>query len=265
MLQMLAKLGTVLLLLFFVIGGCGPDSSAPSSREEGKLLVAAASSVSLAFEEIGQRFEESTGGKVEFTFGSTGTLAQQIDNGAPFDVFAAADTAFVNELSEKGRVIPDTQQLYAQGRIGVAVPVESSLDVSELDGLSDPNVKKVAIASPEHAPYGMAAKQALQRSGLWNEVEPKLVYGKNIADALAFVTTGNAEAGIIAESIVVEGRIRFIPIDPALYEPLNQAIAVVEGTEQERMAREFVLFVNKPEGREIMRKYGFEAPSVEVK
>ncbi|WP_373230566.1 molybdate ABC transporter substrate-binding protein [Cohnella sp.] len=237
---------------------------APSTKVEQKLTVAAASDLTMAFKEIGQVFEKNTNSKIEFNFSSTGTLAQQIENGAPFDVFAAANISFVDGLKEKGKVIADTQQLYAQGRIGLATTVKSTLQIKELKDLLDPQIKKIAIANPDHAPYGLAAKQALQKAGLWDQLQDKLVFGKNISETLTFITTGNAEAGIIAQSIAKPDETRFQLIDPSLYDPLNQAIAVIKGTSQEELARQFVLFVNEPDSRKIMQKYGF-APPPELK
>ncbi|WP_373231827.1 molybdate ABC transporter substrate-binding protein [Cohnella sp.] len=262
------QLALVGILLFTIIGcsfggreqAPSPQASLPSTKVEHKLTVAAASDLSLAFKEIGQAFEKKTNSKIEFTFSSTGTLAQQIENGAPFDIFAAADISFVNDLKAKGKIIADTQQLYAQGRIGLATTMKSTLQVKELKDFLDPQIKKIAIANPDHAPYGLAAKQALQKAGLWDQLQDKLVFGKNISETLTFITTGNAEAGIIAQSIVKEDETRFRLIDTSLYEPLNQSIAVIKDTREEELARQFVAYVNEPESRKIMQKYGFAPP-----
>lgn len=270
----LSNLAMGLIFFALVASGCSSTEGKAShntaestlpAKTEAKLLVAAASDLSLAFKEIGQQFEKDTNSKIEFSFGSTGTLAQQIENGAPFDVFAAANISFVEDLKAKGKVIADSQQLYAQGRIGLAVPAKSRFQPKELKDLLDPSIKKIAIANPDHAPYGLAAKQALQKTGLWDQIEPKLVYGKNISETLVFITTGNAEAGIIAQSIAKADEVKFQLIDPSLHEPLNQAIAVVHGTGQEQLARKFIQYVNEPASRKIMQKYGFAPPPGAVK
>ncbi|MGC5328645.1 molybdate ABC transporter substrate-binding protein [Brevibacillus sp. SYSU BS000544] len=270
--QRIRLLCFVMISIMFVwISGCSSHSATenekatPPSSNERKITVAAASDLTHAFTEIGQVFEKKTNSKVVFTFGSTGSLATQIENGAPFDVFAAANITFVDNLKKKGKVIPDTQQLYAQGRIGLAVPIKSTYQVRELKDLLDPQIKKIAIANPEHAPYGMAAKQALEKAGLWEKVKDKLVFGKNISETLTFVLTGNAEAGIIAQSIAKEDEVTFQLIDPSMHKPLNQSIAVIQGTKEEELARQFITFVNEPESRKIMQKYGFAPPPEESK
>lgn len=259
--------------LLLIIGGCGPlgnfsqnsqpttPTNLPVQQTEKKLTVAAAADLSLAFKEIGHNFEQSSGSKVVFIFGSTGQLAQQIENGAPFDILAAANVSFVDDLKKKGKVIAYTEQLYAQGKIGLAASVKNSLQVNDLKDLLKPEIKKIAIANPDHAPYGMAAKQALQKAGIWDQVKDKLVYGKNISDTVSYITTGNAEAGIIAQSLAKPNETRFVLIDTSLYEPLNQAIAVIHGTNQEKLARQFIQYLNSPEGRQILQKYGYAAPA----
>lgn len=228
--------------------------------KEKLLRVAAAADLNVAFKEIGEVFEKKTGTKVDFIFGSTGTLAQQIENGAPFDVFAAANIKFVDDLKAKKLIIPDTQQLYAQGRVGIATPIHSSLEVKTLQDFLNPKVKKIAIANPEHAPYGTAAKEALEKAGLWEKVKGKMVYGKNIAETLTLINTGNADTGVIALSIYDKNKVKFHLINDQSHNPLNQSMAVVRKTKMELEARKFVRFVNSAEGRAIMKKYGFILP-----
>ena len=254
-----------LLALTLALAGCGAkapskeQAAAPAAPPE-TLTVAAAADLAVAFKELGQNFEKATGSKVEFSFGSTGMLAQQIENGAPFDIFAAANVSFVEGLKSKGKVIADTQKLYARGRIGLTTLASSPLAVKELADLTKPEIKKIAIANPEHAPYGLAAKQALEKAGVWDKIQDKLVYGKNIQDTLTLIQTGNAEAGIIALSLVKQGEVNFSLIDGELHKPLDQAMAVISGTKHEALARKFVDYVNNSEGRAIMKKYGFVLP-----
>lgn len=257
-----------LSLFLLLISGCNQTLKTKKqdiSSEQIKaslepVRVAAAADLTLAFQEIAKNFEKLTGSKVDFSFGSTGTLAQQIENGAPFDVFAAANIKFVDELKNQGLIIPETQLLYAQGRIGIAIKAKSSLQVKELKDLLKPEIKKIAIANPEHAPYGMAAKQALEKAGLWEKVKDKLVYGKNIQDTLTLINTGNADTGIIALSIAKKDEINFCLIKADMHKPLNQSMAVIARTKQEQLARKFIEYVNSPEGRKIMKKYGFVLP-----
>ena len=233
----------------------------PSSGAAAQpLTVAAASDLRFAFEEIGLRFEEQTGHPVIFTFGSSGQLTQQIENGAPFDVFASANTAYVDQLRAKGLIIPGTATVYAQGRIVLAVNKTSGVHATRLEDLTTPTIMHIAIANPEHAPYGMAAMQALQAVNLWELLRPKLVYGENVRQALQFVQSGNAEAGIIALSIAQVPEITWTLIDDRLHRPINQALAVLRGTKQEALARQFIAFVEGSQGRSILKKYGFRLP-----
>jgi molybdate transport system substrate-binding protein len=244
-----------LLLLVFVLAACGRND-APVEP----LLVAAASDLQFAFGEIGPLFEAETGQPVIFTFGSTGNLTTQIENGAPFDILAAANVAFVDRLTAQGLTIPETQQLYAQGRIVLVVNRQAGIRATTLDDLLDPAITRISIANPEHAPYGMAAREALQSAGVWAAIEDKLVLGENVSQALQFVQTGDAPVGIVALSIADVPEVAGTLIDDDLHEPINQALAVINNTPREEAARAFVDFVNSPAGREIMRRYGFLLP-----
>jgi molybdate transport system substrate-binding protein len=224
------------------------------------LTVAAAADLAFAFKEIGPLFERAHGVNITFIFGSTGNLAKQIEHGAPVDVFFAADIGFVDLLKQKGVTIPESQSLYAQGRIVLATATKTGLAVTELKDLLSPRVRRVAIANPNHAPYGKAAREALQASGLWERLRPKLVYGENIRHTLQFIQTGNAEAGIVALSIANVPEIRAALIDSSLHKPLNQAAAVVKRSPHPELGFAFIQFVNGREGRPIMKKFGFLLP-----
>lgn len=271
--RMAAALVAIAAALLAAVGGCArgpaagsatqrpsPQRAAPPAGGARPFTVAAAADLQFAFTEIGKRFEEQTDQKVVFTFGSTGNLAKQIENGAPIDLFAAANVEFVEELSRKGLLIPETQQLYAVGRIVLASSRNAGVDVKDLAGLLDPKVKRVAIANPDHAPYGRAAKEALIAAGVWDRVQSKLVLGENVRQTLQLVQTGNADAGIVALSVAGVPEVTYVMIDDRLHSPLKQALAVVKGSPHERRAREFAAFVNGPRGRPVMRKYGLVLP-----
>ena len=245
----------VSFMLLLISSGC--TSSGNDSKQE--LNIAAAANFSLAFAEIGKKFEEDTGIKVIFSFGSTGQLADQIENGAPFDLFASADKSFVEYLKEKQLLINDTAQLFAVGRIGIVTKKDKN--VNSIEDLVKENVVKLAIANPDHAPYGLAAKQALQSARIWDEVESKLVYGRNISDTLTYVETGNAEAAIVAKSLVNKDHVRFILIDEENHQPIEQMIAVIKRTATEDKARQFIEFLKGPIGKPIMESYGFKVPN----
>jgi molybdate transport system substrate-binding protein len=233
---------------------CGGGSARPD------LTVAAAADLQFAFTDIGALFEEECGCKVTFIFGSSGNLSAQIESGLPVDIFASADIAYVDGLREKGLILEDTQQLYAVGRIVLAVNRDSDLQVESLRDLLKPEVKKVAIANPDHAPYGIAAMQALQSEGIWEELEPRLVYGENVRQALQYVQTGDAPAGIVALSVADVPEVSYTLIDDSLHQPLRQSLAVLRRTQEEQLGRDFIDFVNGPQGRPIMKKYGFVLP-----
>jgi molybdate transport system substrate-binding protein len=246
-------LATVLLLLV-AAGAAGAQPTVPT------LTVYAAADLQLAFGEIKPLFEKATGARVTLVTGSTGNLAKQIEHGAPADVFFAANESFVDDLRAVGAVIPESRTLYAQGRIVLAVPKGSTLEVRELADLLKPEVRRVAIANPAHAPYGRAAREALERLGLWEKVKPRLVYGENIRHTLQFVETGAVEAGIVALSVANVPTVRYVPIDPKLHNPLNQVAAVVKRSPRPELGMAFILFLNGSEGRSIMKRYGFRLP-----
>jgi molybdate transport system substrate-binding protein len=246
------------------IAGCsGPHTAAPPAKPAQTLTIAGASDLQFAFTEIAELFQKQSGCRVSLSFGSSGQLAQQIEHGLPVDIFAAANVKFIDALQAKGLVVPDSRQLYARGYIVLAVPENSELSITNLNDLSNDAITHIAIANPVHAPYGLAARQALERSGLWEKLQPKIVLGENIRQALQYVETGNAEAGIVALSIAQGAKVSFTPIDESLHDPLDQALAIIYGSHQIELAREFIALLNGPEGKSIMTRFGFRQPNAE--
>lgn len=225
-----------------------------------ELTVAAAADLVFAFKEIGPLFERAHGVKITFIFGSTGTLAKQIEHGAPVDVFFAADESFIDKLAAREILVAETETLYAQGRIVLATAKHTGLKLTGLKDLLRPEVRRIAIANPGHAPYGKAAQEALEHTGLWERVKPKLVYGENIRHALQFLQTGNVEAGIVALSVASAPEISYVLLDASLHTPLHQAAAVVKRSPRPEMALAFIRFVTGREGRPIMKRFGFLLP-----
>jgi molybdate transport system substrate-binding protein len=240
---------------------CGGET-AKSARQQ-TVTVSAASDLTPAFREVGKLFEQKEGTKVTFNFGSTGQLTQQIEQGAPVDLFAAANVSFVEGLEKKGLIIADTMALYAQGRVTLWTRDDSALKPERVEDLAKPEYKKVAIANPEHAPYGLAAREALQTAGVWGAVSPKLVYGENIGQTLQYAESGNVDAAVVALSLSTQSGGRWVLIPAEMHKPLNQALAVIKGAKHEQEARRFAAFVNSAEGRAVMRKYGFVLPGEE--
>jgi molybdate transport system substrate-binding protein len=245
--------------VLLVLTACGLLRGGEDARVT--LTVSAASDLRFAFEELGGVFTRETGVNILFNFGSTGQLAQQIEQGAPVDVFAAANVAFVEDLVSRGHILPDTQALYARGFIILWTREDSPLQLQRIEDLLQPGVQRISIANPAHAPYGVAAEQALRSAGLWDEVQSRVVFGENVNQAFQFAQTGNVDVGIIALSLgmaVDEGRYTIIPQE--LHSPIDQALGVVASTRHEREARSFAEFVNGPTGRPIMERYGFILP-----
>lgn len=228
-----------------------------------KLTVSAAADLTPAFEELGPVFEQETGIKIAFNFGSTGQLAQQIEQGAPVDVFAAANVSFVEALEQKNLIISETKALYAQGRITLWTRTDNSMRLERLEELAQPQVQRIAIANPEHAPYGVAAREALHSVGVWERVTSKLVFGENVRQTLQYAEAGNVDAAIVALSLSIQSKGRWVLISEKLHKPLNQALAVIKTTRHEVEARRFASFINSPQGRTVMRKYGFILPGEE--
>ena len=228
------------------------------------LTVSAASDLMPAFEEIGEQFEAETGVAIDFNFGSTGQLTQQILAGAPVDVFAAANEQYIDQLQAEGLILPETRALYGQGRTVLWTSPDADMEIIDLAQLADPEIQRIAIANPSHAPYGTAAREALEAAGIWEDVQDKLVMGENISDTLRLAQTGNVDVAIVALSLASESDGAWTLIDAVMHEPINQALAVIEGTEHEAAARAFAEFVTSDTGREIMRRYGFVLPGEEL-
>lgn len=255
--------------LALAVGGCsksagsgGGDARGDGPRKGEPLRVAAASGLALAFKDVGAAFEDKTHKRVVFSFGSTGLLAKQITEGAPYDVFAAADVSFVDDVVREGACLEATRALYARGRIVLWSNDPAALP-KDLKDLEAPRYTKIALANPEHAPYGRAGREALTKIGAWSSVQPRVVYGENIQQTLMFARSGNADVAIVALSLAVTSPGHYVPIDPSLHAPLDQELVICNGGSngsKTHEARAFVDFVDSAAGRAIMRRYGFALP-----
>ncbi len=242
-----------LLLSTALVGAC----KAPAPKPKGPIQVAAAADLSLAFEEMGKLFEARGGQKVTFSFGASGALAKQLAQGAPFDLFAAANASFVDSAVQAGACDGGTKAMYARGHI-VAWSKQGGFAVRALSDLQNPDIKHIAIANPEHAPYGKAAREALTRAGLWPALEPKIVQAENVRQALQFAQTGNADVAIVALSLVAkDAGGNALPIDPALHGPLEQTLVVCRHGKNPDGAREFAKLVESSDGQALLKRYGF--------
>ncbi|HUH00996.1 MAG TPA: molybdate ABC transporter substrate-binding protein [Kofleriaceae bacterium] len=236
----------LILLAALSVAACG-------KKHHDGLTVAAASDLTDAFEAMGTAFTKKTGKKVIFTFGSSGNLAKQIQHGGPYDVFASANRAFVDQIVNSGDAVAASRATYARGRVIVWAP---GGPIGSLADLKDARFKKISLAHPDHAPYGVAGKAALQRAGVWRDVESRMVYGSNVRDALLHSETGNSDASITALSLVIRSDKEYFVIPEELHPPLEQSIAVIERSKHHEDATAFVAFVQSPEGQTILRTYG---------
>ncbi|MBI5827233.1 MAG: molybdate ABC transporter substrate-binding protein [Deltaproteobacteria bacterium] len=225
-----------------------------------RLTIAAASDLTFALKEIALGFEKDMGDTVVISFGSSGILARQIESGAPFDVFFSADMRYMDGLEKSGHIMPATVTHYARGVIVLAVNRRSGEEAVGLKYLLRPGIKKIAIANPAHAPYGKAAVEALKGAGVFEAVKEKLVYGENIRQALQFIQTGDAQAGVVALSIASVPEVSYTPIDPSLHNPIDQAAGVVKSTKEPEAALAFIRYAVGDKGRAIFEKYGFIVP-----
>jgi molybdate transport system substrate-binding protein len=233
---------------------CGPHT------ERSNLTVAAAANLTGVLDQIAGAFQAKTGIAVVISYGSTAQLSQQIENGAPFDVFAAADTEHVDQLIAKGKIALDSRAVYARGALALWVPKGEHLGVRTLGDLAGEQIRFIALAQPESAPYGRAALEAMATAGLWGKLQPKLVYASNISLSRQFAATGNADAAFTAHPLVLKDTGTVIKVDPKLYRPIDQALGVVASSMQPERASQFAAFLLGSEAKEIFRENGYEFP-----
>ena len=239
---------------------------APALHAQTPATVAAASDLKFALEELVPQFEKATGHKLRLVFGSSGNFKTQILQGAPFHLFMSADEGFVYELADAGKTV-DRGRAYARGRIGIIVPAGSPLradgQLQDLAAaLKDGRLRKFAIANPDHAPYGARAREGLQRAGLWEALQPRLVLGENISQTAQFATSGSTQGGIIAQSLALApavarlGTFQLIP--ESWHQPLQQRMVLTQGAPA--AARAFYDYIGTSAAQAVMARYGFVMP-----
>ncbi len=255
---LLRPIPAILLVLLFFLGA--------HKAHAQSLRIAAASDLQFALADLATQYEKQSGAKLAITYGSSGNFFAQIQNGAPFDLFFSADIAYPQKLIEAGFAEPDSRYTYAFGRVVLWLPPESPLmpAILQWNTLLDAHIQKIAIANPEHAPYGRAAVAALQKAGLYEQLKSKLVYGENISQAAQFVLSGSAQAGILAFSLATapamkSGKYWEIPRD--LYPPLEQAVVLLKSSPNKPAARSFVSYLQTESARATLAGYGFTLPA----
>lgn len=228
--------------------------------------VAAASDLRVALTEVAAAFRRDTGLTVNLVFGSSGNFYRQLQQGAPFEMFLSADEQYALDLARSGKAQNDGA-LYAIGRIVIVAPNASPLQVDgNLAGLRSAltrgQITRFAIANPDHAPYGQRAEEALRHARMWTTIQPRLVRGENVSQALQFATAGGAQGGIVAYSLVLdpalEGRVRYALIPASWHQPLRQRMVLMNGSSP--TARRFYAYVQQPAARAILTRYGFALP-----
>tara|TARA_R110002096_G_scaffold77896_8_gene183375 strand:+ start:12494 stop:13246 length:753 start_codon:yes stop_codon:yes gene_type:complete len=241
-----------LLGLTVFTGACGKS-------ESNKLQVAAASSLAGAFQALGDAYTAKTGTKISLILSSSGKLQQQIREGAPYDVFASANLSYLHDLETSGDIAKSSIRIYAEGRL--AIWTKSSDAPADLAALGDSKYEHIAIANPEHAPYGTAAREALQSIGLWDKIESRVVRGSSVRQAMQYVESGNAEVGVIAHSLALHGGGSFSLVPSSMHKPLQQGIGIVAKTKKTTEAQSFLDFLASDEGAKILLPFGLSAPN----
>jgi molybdate transport system substrate-binding protein len=227
-----------------------------------EITVAAAADLQSAMQEVATRFQKETGKTVKVIYGSSGNFFQQIQNGAPFDMFFSANLDYPKKLEAGALTEPGTFYQYAVGRIVIWVPNDSKLDVSSgLRSLLNPSIKKIAIANPQHAPYGQAAVAAMKKEEVYDKVADKFVLGENISQTASFVVSGSADVGIVALSLALSPNMndkgRYAEVPAGEYPPIEQACVILNSSKNKETARQFLSFFKTPAVTDVLRSYGF--------
>ena len=250
-----------LVVVTVILLGLGPRFS-----KAQEITVAAAADLQSVMQDITSRFQKETGKNVKLIYGSSGNFFQQLQNGAPFDMFFSANVDYPKKLEAAGLTELGTFYQYAVGKIVVWVPSDSKLDVSSgLRSLLNPSIKKIAIANPQHAPYGQAAVAAMKKENIYDKVADKFVLGENISQTASFVVSGSADVGVVALSLALSPNMkdkgRYAEISTDEYPPIEQACVVLKSSQQKDTAKAFLNFIKTPAVGDLFRTYGFAVPS----
>lgn len=257
---------TCRLFFIFLAVAASMPSVVRAQAPAREITVAAAADLSSALTEVAADYEKLTGVRVKLSFGASGALTQQIQNGAPFDLFFSADMDYPRQLIAAHLAEGATLYRYAVGRLVLWAPADSKLDFDHkgMDVLLDPSVKKIAIANPQHAPYGRAAISALRRYGLYEKLSGRLVLGENVAQAAQFVESGSAQAGLVALAHALapamQGKGKYWEIPADAYPSLDQGVVEISRSAHKEDAAAFIDYVKTPEATALLQRYGFTLP-----
>lgn len=246
------------LLALLVVAACSKKT--PSAGAAKTFRVAAAADLARAFDEVGKAYEKQTGIKPVFDFGSSGLLAKQIEQGAPFSLYAAANKSFADQVVKAGKCDASTMQLYSRGRIVVWGKAGSP---AKLEELVDPKYKRIGLANPDHAPYGKAAVEAMQKAGIYDQVKDRLVMAENVQAAMTYAKEGQTDVSFTALSLAIANETQgYLAVELDLHQPLEQTMVVCGKGPEADAAHEFAKFVVGDAGRGIMEKFGFSTTGV---
>ena len=228
-----------------------------------EIRVAAAADLESAFDDVGAQFKKMSGIDVRLTYGSSGDFFHQIESGAPFDMFFSANLEYAKRLESDGLALPGSFYEYARGKIVLWSRKEAKVELgSGIPVLLSSSIKRIAIANPQHAPYGQAAVAALKKENIYNQVENKLVFGENISQTASFVLSGAADVGIVALSLARSPNMRdkgyYVVIPAADYPPIEQACVILSSSRSREAANRFLDFIRTPEIASLLRGYGFD-------
>ena len=239
-------------LACLISAGC----SGPAADESGSIVVAAASDMAKIGPALQVAFRRLHGYEITFSFGASGQLAEQVRQGAPFDVYAPAARSFCESLRQAGLLDGECQSF----ALGHLVAWSRDTPIRSLAELRENRSLRIALANPSYAPYGLAAQQSLEAAGLWQELQPRILYADNVAHAFQMATTGNADVALVAKSLVQDEGGHALDIDPSLHQPIEQVAAVLKSSAKKDAARAFVAYLSGPESRRILETYGFGRP-----
>lgn len=250
-----------IFIAFVILLSCSLNALAAE-----EITIAAASDLNFAFKDLVVEYEKTTGHHVKLSLGSSGNFYSQIQNGAPFDLYFSADIGYPKKLEEAGLTVPGSLYRYAVGRIVIWTGFESNINVAKgFDALREPNIKKIAIANPKHAPYGRAAVAAMEHFKVYDEVKDKLILGENISQAAQFIESGACDIGVIALSLALaptmKARGTYWEVPADAHPPLEQGAVILKSSTRQEAARQFLEFMKGSQGQEIMKRYGFTLPN----
>lgn len=245
-----------LLAGLLLVAACGSETS---DSEAPSVLVAASANLDRAMPRLVEAFEEETGIQAIVSLGSTSNLTQQIEHGAPFDIFLSADTAHIDELIVSQFAESDSRYIYARGLLALWTLSDSPIELTGPEALLDPGVRFVSIANPGFAPYGAAAFEVLERLGYDEHLTDKIVYAQSISMAHQYAASGNADIAITALSLAVDSDGRWVEVDRSLYRPIEQALAVLSNAPHVQSAQAFASFLAGAEAQAILGRFGYEA------